>query len=215
MNQHQYKDLTIEVLDEPTYDYGSTDNNFNYSKPYFGEDAEVHPVSKHGVKIYRNDRIIDSCIIIGAGGATGINKNSTLLDNDQLLICCCDTVFCLTLPDLKLNWKTKADWSTCFQLFKLQDDYLIHGECEITRIDKYGKIKWQFSGADIFVSMDEEEEFRLAEDHIMLTDFEKTKYKIDFDGKLLWDTYQRKAKTTGNSTLPKKWLTWLQKLFGY
>jgi outer membrane protein assembly factor BamB len=188
MNQYQYKDLTIEVLDEPTYKYGSADNNFNYSKHQFGDGAQEYPTSKHGIKLLREDQIIDSCIIIGSGGATGVHQYSSLLDNDQLVICCCDTVFCLALPDFKLKWKTQADQATCFQLFKLQDNYLVHGELQITSLDKDGKIIWKFGGNDIFVSIDEEE-FKLTDDHIMLTDFGKKKYKLDFDGKLIGDTY--------------------------
>lgn len=41
-----------------------------------------------------------------------------------------------------------------------------------------------FGGSDIFVSL-EEESFILNVDHIALTDFCKTKYRIDFDGKVL------------------------------
>lgn len=214
MNRHQYKDLTIEVLDEPTYKFGSADNNFNYSTTYFGDNAEQYPTSKHGIKIYRDDQIIDSCIIIGSGGATGVHQNSNLVDNDQLLICCCDTVFSLTLPELKLKWQTQADQATCFQIFKQQDDFIVHGELQVTKLDKDGNRKWEFGGADIFVSIDNEEEFNIESDGILLTDFAKTKYKIDFDGKLLWDTYKRTEKTKGNSTLPKAGQTWLQKLFG-
>jgi hypothetical protein len=97
----------------------------------------------------------------------------------------------LSLPDLQLNWSTILDTATCFQIFKLDDDYLVHGEIEISRIDQKEAIKWKFGGADIFVSIDGEEEFKLGEDHILLTDFSKSKYKIDFDGNLLWDNYQR------------------------
>lgn len=189
MNRHQYKDLTIEVLDEPTYKFGSSNNN--YSKHYFGDGALEYPTSKHGIKIYQDDQVIDSCIIIGSGGATGVHKNSSLLDNDQLLLCCCDTIFCVTLPDLELNWKTKADQATCFQIFGHQGEYIIHGELHVAKIDKDGIIKWKFGGADIFVSIDNEEEFKIENDGISLTDFGKTIYKIDFDGKLIWDTYKR------------------------
>ncbi|MBZ5857403.1 hypothetical protein [Flavihumibacter profundi] len=191
MNRHQYKELTIKVFDEPTYKLGSSDNNFNFSKHYFGNGATEYPTSKHGIKIYQSDQIIDSCIIIGSGGATGIHQNSSLLDKDQLLICCCDTIFCLTLPDLELKWKTQADQATCFQIFKQQDDYIVHGELQITKLDKDGIIKWEFGGADIFVSIDNEEEFKIENDGILLTDFAKTKYKIDFDGKLIWDAYRQ------------------------
>ncbi len=191
MNRYQYKNLTVEVLDEPTYKVGSADNNFTYSKHYFGDEATEYPISKHGIKIYRDNLVIDSCIIIGSGGATGIHQNSSIIDKELLLVCCCNTVFCLKLPDLVLKWKTQVDQATCFQVFKLKDDYIVHGELQVARIDDEGKIKWEFGGADIFVSVDNEEEFEILDDGILLTDFAKTKYKIDFDGKLLWDTYKR------------------------
>lgn len=188
MNRHQFKDLTIELIDEPTYTFNSKDNKFIYSKHYFGDGAKEYPTSKHGIKVYQNDQIIDSCIIISSGGATGIHQNSSLLDNDQLLLCCCDTIFCLTLPNLELKWKMQADQATCFQIFKRQDEYIIHGELQITKLDRNGNKKWEFGGADIFVGIDNEEEFKIEKDGILLTDFAKKKYKIDFDGKLIWNT---------------------------
>jgi hypothetical protein len=189
MNRHQYNDLTIEVLDETTYKFGSSDNIFSYSKHYFADGATEYPTSTHGRKIYQNCEFIESCVIIGSGGATSVQQSSSLLDNDQLLLCCCDNVFCLALPDLNLKWKTQADQATCFQIFKYQNDYIIHGECQVTRLGKDGSIKWEFGGADIFVSIDNGDEFKVENDGILLTDFAKTKYKIDFDGKLIWDTY--------------------------
>jgi hypothetical protein len=191
MNSHQYKNLTIEVLDEPTYKPGAANNNFIYSKHYFGDGGQDYPVSKHGIKILQDNRVLESCIIIGSGGATGIHKNSTILDNDNLVVCCCNTVFCLILPTLDLKWKTQADQATCFQIFKQQDGYVIHGELLVSKLDKDGNKNWKFGGADIFVSLDGEEEIKFESDGILLTDFAKTKYKIDFDGKLLWDTYKR------------------------
>jgi hypothetical protein len=185
MNRHQYKDLTIEVFDDPAYKYGAADNIFNYSNHYFSEGAEEYPTSKHAVKVYLEDQVIYSCILIGSGGATGLHQNSSLIDDDRLVICCCDSVFCLSLPNLDLRWKVQADQATCFQVFKLQEDYLVHGELQITRLDKAGKVKWQLGGADIFVSLGGEDEFKLERDHIMLTDFGRRIYKIDFDGRLL------------------------------
>jgi|SRR5690554_299277 hypothetical protein len=188
MKQYQYRDLTIELIDEPTYKLDSIDNKFIYSKHYFGDEATEYPTSKHGIKIYQDTQIIDSCIVIGSGGATDIHKNSSIIDKEQLIICCCNTVFCLTLPKLELKWKTQADQATCFQIFKQQNEYIIHGELQITKLDRNGNKKWEFSGADIFVSIDNEEEFKIEKDGILLTDFAKTKYKIDFEGKLIWNT---------------------------
>lgn len=176
----QFKNLTIEIFDDSTYSYGSTDNKFNYLKHYFGDGGEEYPVSKHAVKIFDNDKEINSCIVIGSAGATGIHKNSALIDNDKLIICCRDTIFCLTLAELNLHWQTKMDNATSFQVFKLENDYLVHGELEISRVDNERKIKWQFGGADIFVTIEGQEEFEFNTDHLMLTDFCNTKYKIDF-----------------------------------
>ena len=63
---------------------------------------------------------------------------------------------------------------------------------DISRIDINGNIKWQFSGADIFVSTDGRPEFEINSDHIYLKDFNNTEYKIDFDGKLITDTFKIK-----------------------
>ena len=188
MTPFQFKNLTIEVSDDPTYSYGSTDIKFKYLKYYFGEGGQEYPVSKHSIKIFENDKEINSCIIIGSAGATGIHKNSALIDNDKLILCCCDTLFCLKLPELNLLWQTKMDKATCFQVLRLDTDYLVHGELEISRVDNEGKIIWQFGGADIFVTIEGQDEFQLHSDHITLTDFCKTKYKIDFNGKLLSST---------------------------
>ncbi|MBK6834669.1 MAG: hypothetical protein IPG89_10490 [Bacteroidetes bacterium] len=83
---------------------------------------------------------------------------------------------------LRLQWQTKADTATCFGIFKLQDSYIVHGELEITRLDKHGKIVWQNSGADIFTTLDSENTFQITDKYILATDWENRKYKFDFDG---------------------------------
>ena len=84
---------------------------------------------------------------------------------------------------MKLNWVKKLDMATCFKIFRIENDFVVHGELEITRIDNFGNIIWQFGGADIFVSLDEEDSFQLNEDNIVFKDFTGKSYKIDFDGK--------------------------------
>lgn len=186
MNHYLYKNFIVEVLNEPTYELGSTNKDFNYEKIFFNDDGqEYYPTSKHGIKIYRDNQVITGSLLIGSGGATGVYQNSSLIDDNELLICCCDTVFCIALPTLDLKWKTKADWATCFRIFKQDNDYIVHGETQISKLDRGGNIKWEFGGADIFVSLDNEEVFTIENDGISLIDFSKTKYKINFDGKLV------------------------------
>jgi hypothetical protein len=74
--QYLYRNLTVEILDEPNYIFGSADNNFKYSKHHFGEGGREYPTSKHGIKIFNEDQLVNDCIIIGSGGATSINPNS-------------------------------------------------------------------------------------------------------------------------------------------
>ena len=183
---HQFNDFTIEIINEPTYKFKSMDNNFNYSKHYFGGNISEEPTSKHGIKVYNNNLIIYNCIICVSGGMTLIHTNSTIFNDEKLLICCSNSIFCLSLPTLDKIWETTSDLVTCFQIFKLQEEYLIHGEHQITKLDKDGKLKWKFSGSDIFVTTNNDEEFKIERDGIILTDFSNTKYKLDFDGNFIW-----------------------------
>lgn len=185
MNRHPYKNLIIEVLEDPTYNSDSADNRFSYLKCYYAEGAIGYPTSKYGLRIFQDDKEINSCVLIGAGGATEVHNDLYLIDNNQIVICCCDTVFCLTLPFLELKWKRKADLVTCFGIYKLEDDYIVHGEIEISRLSNVGDIKWQFSGRDIFVSLDGDEAFTLHKDHIALIDFSNQRYEL---GKVILTT---------------------------
>jgi hypothetical protein len=141
--------------------------------------------SKHGIKIYQDGKEKNSCIILGTGAGTGIYDHSSVVAAGQLLVCCADNIFCLSLPDLNLEWNLQADQTTCFQIYNLQEDYIVYGELAISRIDKNGNIKWQYGGCDIFVTLDGEEAFTLNPDHIALTDFNYAKYKVDFNGKTI------------------------------
>ena len=102
------------------------------------------------------------------------------------MICCSDSVFCLTIPTLLLQWKTKADFATCFEIFKYKLDYIVHGEVEISRLSADGDLIWQQSGADIFVTpKSNEDDFVVTDDYILATDWDNRKYRFDFDGNVI------------------------------
>lgn len=82
-------------------------------------------------------------------------------------------------------WKTKADQATCFEIFKHKDDYIVHGELEISRLDKNGNIVWQQGGRDIFTTLDGKDDFAITDEYILATDWANRKYKFDFDGKII------------------------------
>jgi len=187
MNQYSYKNLEIEIFNDSGFTPGP-DNTHTYLAHYYAEGPESYCSSFHGVKISGGETEMNSCLLYGSGGSAGIYSNSSLPDNNRLVICCGDSLFCLNLPSLELQWNIQADMVTCFEVFKYENDYLVYGELEISRINAEGKIQWSFSGADIFVSMDDEVSFTLQSDHIALVDFQGNKYQVDFDGKLIWDS---------------------------
>lgn len=172
----------IEIQKDDMFSINSVDSHFVYKNIYFTPSDYVLP-TKIGLKIFEKEELISSAIIGSIGGGTGIHDTSQIIENDKLIICCSDSVFCLSIPDLNLIWKTQADQATCFEIFKLQDSFIVHGEMEITRLDSNGNILWQNGGADIFTTEKGVDDFEITDSFIRATDWENKTYKFSFDGK--------------------------------
>lgn len=182
MLQFQISDVNILVFNDQGFISGSVDNAENYQACYESPDlGRYEPSSKHGIRIFRNGIELMSCILLGSGGATGIFGDSAIANEDRLLVCCGNRLFCLSIPELQLMWQCEADPVTCFSVFSLENDFVVHGEMQISRIGRNGNLIWQFSGADIFVSL-EHNNFQLFSDHIWAQDFSGNQYDIDFKG---------------------------------
>ena len=180
-----HNELTVEVFDDSAFIH-STDSPTSYDKVIQAEkDKFYSPISQHAVKVYKDNRIIKSAIILASGGGTGVHEDAVLIDEDNLIIRCCNKLFSLSLPDLNTNWVTEADWATCFSVHRYQDTYITHGETSIARVDKNGKVLWSYSGADIFVCLYKGNPFEMRDDFIELTDFNGSKYRIDYNGKTI------------------------------
>ncbi len=208
----QHNDLTIEVFDDSAFRQ-TADSPTSYDKVIQVEaDKPYSPNSQHAIKVFRNNNLLISAIILASGGGTGVHSDSALIDDDNLIIRCCNKVFSLTLPDLETNWVTESDWATCFSLHKYQDSYISYGETSIARIDKSGKMLWDYGGADIFVCLEKGNPFEMHDTYIALTDFNGSTYKIDYDGKTLdyneSDYYHQKPITVLVKPLKKWWKFW-------
>jgi alpha-tubulin suppressor-like RCC1 family protein len=177
-----HNELTVEVFDDAAFTQ-SADSPTSYDKVIQVEsDKQYSPNSQHAIKVYKDERIIKTAIILASGGATGVHEDTALIDQGNLIIRCCNKLFSLSLPDLNTNWVTEPDWATCFSIHKYQDTYITHGEMSIARIDNTGKILWSYGGADIFVCLHEGNPFEMHDDFIELTDFNGSKYRIDYNG---------------------------------
>ncbi len=176
----------IKFYDESDFSFESSDNLFLYNNIYLNGDKDIL-TSIVGIKLFEENDLVSSCLIGSEGGGTGINPNSILISYGGLVVCCSNTVFKLTIPGLRLGWKTKADMATCFEIYELDKDYVVHGEMEITRLDKNGQIVWQQGGRDIWTTAEGIDDFVVYDNYILATDWDFNRYKFDFDGKLLED----------------------------
>jgi hypothetical protein len=201
------------LINDSTYSVGSADNNFTYDFVYHDKESLEYKSCNHGIKILKDDQIIKSAIVCASAGATDIHENSAIIDQDNLLICCADKIFSLRLPDLTLNWITHADLATCFGIYKTDIGYFVHGETQVTRIDKLGNIVWQTGLRDIILNIDNDIPcFVLQDNFIELQDFNSNKYTIDFNGKFidetLSDTQRRFDLVDKKDTQRKWWKIW-------
>jgi hypothetical protein len=176
-----FSEYQIDILDEPAISLDSTDSLFTYDKIYFDRTAHS-PTSKYGIRVSKDGQYISSALICETGGSTGVYDNSFIIAGKVLLICCCNSVYSFKLPELRLSWKKKFDSATCFAIYPFKDDFIIHGELAISRIDPDGNVKWNFFGKDIFVTQDGTNAIILTEDRIEVTDWTDNKYILNDNG---------------------------------
>lgn len=127
--------------------------------------------------------VVTKALLNSDGATIQPYEKSYLIYESDLIICIGSEVCSLDITTLDLNWQTTCDTACCFTIQEYFGDYLIHGELDITRLSKAGQIVWQFSGKDIFVNLDGEDEFIVtAEGNIIATDFQGNKYYLDPNG---------------------------------
>jgi len=171
---------SIGLTNDTLYNPDSADNSIQYNKFYTEQPYQDEYFStKHGVFLIEDGEIKKSVCVCSSGGHTGIHHTSSVVDGNRFLICCADSIFCLALPSLELNWIIKADHATCFEIYKYESDYIVHGELEITRLDKNGRIVWKFSGSDIFTTPTGRDDFKLHGDTIEAVNWDGIKFTIN------------------------------------
>lgn len=162
----------IELVDEATYSFNSTDNLrtylFTVNLAYEARASSVHGVLLNGTRL----------VVLGnQGGCSGVHANSCVYLEGNLYVAVGDSVACLKLDPFEFQWSVKTDYATCFGIyFQEQRQALIsHGEIEISRISVAGKVLWRSSGADIF-----SEGVFLLPNFIQAVDFNQKPYRFDY-----------------------------------
>ncbi|MFB6456790.1 hypothetical protein ACE38W_16075 [Chitinophaga sp. Hz27] len=172
---------TVVLTNDDAFIPGSADNIVQYSKVYLPNPPD-YQCAQLGIFVMEADNMISSALVAAEGVSISASTVPAIVEEARLILCLADTLFCLAIPGLDLVWRVKADTALCFQVFRYREDYIVHGELEISRIDHHGNIVWQRSGADIFTTVDGKEAFWLAHNYIFATDFQNNQYKFDYDG---------------------------------
>lgn len=175
-------DVKISLF--PFREYTEADSVNKFDKIYLNT-TQFH-ITIIEVWIYQGDSVIKSALIGSEGGGSGVHRTSQTLGQDCIVVCCGDSIFCLSIPELSLIWSTKADDATCFEIFPYKDDYIVHGELAISRIGNDGSVLWEQTGADIFTTLEgKPDDFLITPDYILAKDWDNRIHKFDFDGNLI------------------------------
>jgi outer membrane protein assembly factor BamB len=179
----QFNEFLVRLYDDKEFRQDSSDNIRKYKHVYAGEPG-IRPSSQHAIRTAKAGKEISSAILMGSTGATGIHDHAYVLQNESIYVCVSNYLYCLDLPELTMNWRTTVDDFTNFGIYPLHGDFIIHGECLISRVTNTGRIVWQQGGSDIFVRHSGRSSFKIRKNTIYARSWDGRRYRIDFDGRL-------------------------------
>lgn len=142
MYRHVITPYTVEVFDDSEHRFGSDSNKEFYSKYYFGETQLKIPTSRHGVKVIKDGTTKENCLLIGFANTSIINEHSSIIVKQNIIVSCCDTIFCLSVPDLSLVWKQKIKTNSYLKLFNFGKDIICLSNDHLIRMYANGNIVW-------------------------------------------------------------------------
>lgn len=176
----KFENFTIEIFDDHSYKYESTDSINKYNDILGNTNTE--PSSKHALLLKYNGKIMKSLMLLGSGGSTCIHQKCYKKIDKNLYICVGDSIYKIYIPELRLVWSIKIDDATAFQINRMYDDLIVHGELSISRINQNGDIIWQNYGSDIFVTESGENNFKIVDNKIYARSWDNRNYVYNFDG---------------------------------
>lgn len=144
--------LTLEVINEPAYKFGSQDNRTRYQRELILGEPQFELTSRHAVISTLDGQTLASVIFGATGGASGVHQHSLATLDDRGFLAVGPFIVCVDLPTLTTRWVQEVDDATCFGTHICPDrrSLISHGELEISRLTLSGDILWQGGGPDIF-----------------------------------------------------------------
>jgi hypothetical protein len=119
-----YNNYILDIIKDDNYTLNSTDNLPNYESVYSTSSHNKWYMHKHGLRVNKDGVEKASAIICSFGGATTIHKNSAVIKNDTIFICCGNTIYSLSLPELNLNWYNRLTPEPAMESINFMTTYL-------------------------------------------------------------------------------------------
>lgn len=118
------------------------------------------------------------------GRAYGSVENCALLEDNMLVVLIDNYLVFFELKAQRLEKKILIlDFGTGIEIYPFDDGYIVNGEVDIIKVDKFGNKGWEFSGRDIWVRPNGESSIKILGNSLLLTDWEGYKYQLDKWGK--------------------------------
>ncbi len=172
------KNFTAEISFDDTYTVNSADNVTKYDKVLDPMGIkEYYKFLRIAIKHKGETRLIGLiCRFL-------TYESCAVLRDDDLVILSEDYLLSLDLKKCEIAAVQKLDiFESTFGIYPYKEDFIIHGELDISRVDKDFKLLWQVDGEDIFVTLDSTLPFEMNDNGITARDFLGNVYSIGYDG---------------------------------
>lgn len=200
--------FTIQVYEESDYSFNLNTNENRYG--YVHVDIEKkQPTALFGIEVLVSDKRFRSCLIGSSGAATVLSPATALFIHHTYTICCGDTVFAFSMPDLVLLWKTKADDHSCVEIVPYGKGYIVRGATGLTCIGEKGKILWRQIGADSFAAAEEKGQLSIVDDQIVVIKGQHNNYYFTANGaRITEEAFQNRLAEPEAAIAPGKNRPW-------
>lgn len=183
MMELQNEICSVKILVDSTYRLESNHNknyDFVYNLDNYNE-YDLYKTLVISIDLFRGKKKIAMI-----GSYYSKDDDCCILEGEILTILQNDAITQLNVRDGSIIFHKEFETLGCnFGIYKITNGYIVYGEIDIIMLDLNFKIKWRFSGRDIFVSISGKKAFELGDSTIKLFDFNDDYYEIDFDGKLV------------------------------
>ncbi len=170
----------VNIFFDKEYISGANKNQYSYNKELKDDNSKKDFINRIWIQMFEKDKIVNSVIILSNSWSSGFSEKSAIIKWEKIYICVWNKVYCLNIPSLDLVWEKKCDFSSCFSIHEYKDDFIIHWELDITRINKKWEIIWQKWWDDIFVT-DKWWEFEIKDNYIKVRSWSWKLFTFDWD----------------------------------